>query len=98
MKRRERQVGVVVDELDLDRHADGHVRRFDADDVGHEARALFERDEPYNERIVERRDLRVMVHHEAVYRAATACLRRVPFVGAAVVVGLLITAWRLILR
>src|SRR5688572_23790698 len=56
-ERREGEVLVVLDELDLDGQADLDVLGFDADDVGHQADALLELDQADGQRVVERRDL-----------------------------------------
>src|SRR3984893_12557601 len=80
----ERQVVVVLDELDLHRHADLDLLRIDADEGRPEPRALRHLEEAHRQRIVERRYLRIVVHHEAVDAGLAARFHGVPVIGAAV--------------
>ena len=59
-------------------HADGDVGGVDVDEVRHQPGAFFEFDHGDEQRVVERRHLRVVVHHVAVDGAAPAGFDRVP--------------------
>ena len=81
---RERQLVVEAPRSPRPRHADDDVGGIDADQVGDQPGALLELDDGDDERVVERRDLRVVVDDVAVDGAAAAGLDGVPLERLAV--------------